>query len=260
LGGAGGRARRVSATEEEAHAMRERYEREEGVRRADRWRDEMPRGGADGSPESRGAERRDDGGWAGREDERGDDWGDVQIGRWAGGRHRPGLRDQPGRCERDESHWDGTAGLYGRDLDREPSGSAGYGSSGPEERRWRYGPPDFDRDWQAEGGGPDGRTVGRFDGVGPKGYQRSDDRIREDVCDRLTADTCVDPSDVDVRVKDGEVTLEGTIDSRETKRRVEDTVEDVAGVRQVHNFLHVRNLRGAPSGTEPPAFGGGRRT
>jgi hypothetical protein len=55
---------------------------------------------------------------------------------------------------------------------------------------------------------------GQFRGRGPKGYRRSDDRIREDVCERLTRDDRVDASNIEVTVKDGAVTLSGTTHSR----------------------------------------------
>ena len=246
--------------------MRERYERDEEYperRSGDggRPRDEMPRGRAADGAEGRrdrgyrsDADRYDEGGRVGRADEQAEDWGDVQIGRWAGAPRRMDPRDEPGRRTRDESYWGGTTGRWDRDFERDPPGTRG----GTERRTWRYGPPDFDRDWQPERDAPGSRTAGRFGGIAPKGYQRSDDRIREDVCDRLTADAYVDPSDVVVRVKDGEVTLEGSVDGRDTKRRIEDTVEDVAGVRQVHNFLHVRP-HGGHVGTEQPGSPGGRQ-
>jgi hypothetical protein len=82
---------------------------------------------------------------------------------------------------------------------------------------------------------------GRFSGVGPNGYQRSEERIREDVCDRLTMDGDIDASNITVQVANGEVTLTGTVDSRRTKRRAEDVIEDVPGVREVHNQLRVEN-------------------
>ena len=46
-----------------------------------------------------------------------------------------------------------------------------------------------------------------FRGRGPKNYQRSDERIREDVCERLTYDERVDASDVEVDVREGVVRL-----------------------------------------------------
>ena len=51
---------------------------------------------------------------------------------------------------------------------------------------------------------------GRHRGVGPKGYVRSDERIRELVCDDLMDDPWLDASRIEVAVKDGEVTLSGT--------------------------------------------------
>jgi hypothetical protein len=77
-------------------------------------------------------------------------------------------------------------------------------------------------------------------GRGPKGYVRSDSRIEEDVLDRLTDDPLVDASEVAVSVKDCEVTLDGTVDSRGAKRRAEDCVESVSGVQHVQNNLRVQ--------------------
>ena len=85
----------------------------------------------------------------------------------------------------------------------------------------------------------EGRARGPFFGRGPRGYQRSDDRIREDVCDRLCDDPWIDASDVEVIVRSGEVTLTGMVRDRTDKRRIEDVVEDITGVREVHNNVRV---------------------
>jgi osmotically-inducible protein OsmY len=77
-------------------------------------------------------------------------------------------------------------------------------------------------------------------GRGPKGYSRSDERIKEDVNDRLTDHPYINASDIEVTVSSGEVTLSGTVDSRNAKRRAEDIVEDVSGVRHVQNNLRVQ--------------------
>jgi len=79
----------------------------------------------------------------------------------------------------------------------------------------------------------------------PKGYTRSDERIREDVCDRIGRLGAVDPSDVEVNVKDGEVTLSGTISQRSWKHLIEDTVDDIAGVKEIHNQLRVAKASSA---------------
>jgi len=77
-------------------------------------------------------------------------------------------------------------------------------------------------------------------GRGPRGYSRSDDRVREDVNDRLTDDSYVDASEIDVAVSKGEVTLSGTVTHRSAKRRAEDIAESISGVTHVQNNLRVR--------------------
>jgi hypothetical protein len=79
-----------------------------------------------------------------------------------------------------------------------------------------------------------------YTGRGPKGYTRSDQRILEDVSDRLTDDWSVDASDIEVSVSGCEVTLSGYVDSRETRRRAENIAADVSGVKDVQNNLRVR--------------------
>lgn len=81
-------------------------------------------------------------------------------------------------------------------------------------------------------------------GKGPKGYKRSDDRIRDDVNDHLTHDYAVDATHIDVVVADCECTLNGTVPTRDEKRRAEDIAERVLGVKHVQN-----NLRVAPTST-----------
>jgi osmotically-inducible protein OsmY len=76
-------------------------------------------------------------------------------------------------------------------------------------------------------------------GRGPKNYQRSDERIKDDINDRLSDDWFIDASDIDVTVQNGEVTLTGTVDERTAKRRAEDIAEAVSGVKHVENRLRV---------------------
>lgn len=80
-----------------------------------------------------------------------------------------------------------------------------------------------------------------FRGRGPRGYRRSDERIREEVCEALTDSPMIDASNMDVTVENCEVTLEGTVTSREDKRRAEDIADSVAGVRDVHNRLRIQS-------------------
>jgi osmotically-inducible protein OsmY len=77
-------------------------------------------------------------------------------------------------------------------------------------------------------------------GLGPKGYKRSDERISDDVHQRLSDDAWLDASNVNVAVSGGEVTLSGTVDSREAKHRAERIVEDLSGVSHVQNNLRIQ--------------------
>lgn len=76
-------------------------------------------------------------------------------------------------------------------------------------------------------------------GRGPANYTRSDDRILEDACDRLTEDGEVDARNIQVTVQGGELTLDGTVEDRRHKRRAEDVVHDISGVGHVQNNLRM---------------------
>jgi len=100
---------------------------------------------------------------------------------------------------------------------------------------WEYArqyPPRIPRDYYPR--------RGNYVGLGPKGYQRSDERIHEEVSDRLTTHPDVDASDIEVRVANGVVTLAGTVEDRHQKRIAEFIAEDVVGVDDVNNELKVR--------------------
>lgn len=88
-------------------------------------------------------------------------------------------------------------------------------------------------------------------GKGPRGYTRSDSRIDEDVSDRLTDDPFLDASEIEVSVSSCEVTLNGTVASRNDKRRAEDLADDVSGVKHVQNNLRVSEPN-ADTGNEFP--------
>ena len=89
-------------------------------------------------------------------------------------------------------------------------------------------------------GGMDRSRRGQFTGRGPKGYQRSDERIREDVSEALSRHGDVDASEISVEVRGGEVILTGTVESREAKREAERAIENEPGVKEVQNQLRVQ--------------------
>jgi osmotically-inducible protein OsmY len=149
-----------------------------------------------------------------------------------------GARDFRERWSRPQEDWQRAQRYPGQESQR--SGGVGYGGAGD----W-----DTQRDvgqFYSQGGQRGARSrFGEqeqnrgFSGRGPKNYQRSDQRIQEDICDRLTSDPDVDASEIQVEVRNGEVTLEGTVEDRRMKRRAEDCIEDVSGVSQVHNRLRI---------------------
>lgn len=99
------------------------------------------------------------------------------------------------------------------------------------------------------------RWRGPHVGKGPRGYRRSDDRIKEDVSEALSEHGWIDASDIDVKVRGGVVTLEGTVDSRRTKRLAEDVIDSVRGIHDVQNNLRIQSAAG-----EKPRRGRPRRT
>jgi osmotically-inducible protein OsmY len=97
---------------------------------------------------------------------------------------------------------------------------------------------------------------GPHSGRGPKGYQRSDERIREEICEALTRHPQIDASEIEVTCHNGEVTLKGTVENRQMKRRAEECAESCVGVEDVENQLRVSpsqqqdgqpNAQGTPS-------------
>lgn len=150
-----------------------------------------------------------------------DDYGNRPAPGW--GSYTPRDRDQGQESGRDL----GTArSWYGDDRgDRERYGSETHGDS--------PGRTDYARARQTEDGPS---YVGR----GPKNWRRSDERIREDINEQLERHPRIDATDVDVQVRDGEVTLSGEVSDRRMKRLAEDVVDEVAGVLEVHNQIRVK--------------------
>ncbi|MGE3958825.1 MAG: BON domain-containing protein [Vicinamibacterales bacterium] len=197
---------------------------------------------------------------------RGRDWFDPgyeRDTRWQGGSRDYGDEDsrrRSGNSQYSGSNYTagqtnpGFAGGYGAgsyDSGSTSSGSPGpygayrgYGSQGgfgPGTSGWdNFGSGRSSSANYSAGGGFSGATSGgTFAGRGPRNYHRSDDRIREDVNECLTADPRIDASEIDVSVQNGEVILGGTVDERRTRRLAEEIIEDLPGVRDVRNEIKV---------------------
>ena len=190
------------------------------------------------------------GSWRDFRDVTGRDWDDDRF-------RNPDefFRGRPDRGERDRGYRGGNeslGGFYGADQGH---GRGGRGEdrdergflerAGDEIASW-FGDDEAARrraqDAREEGGGYGHR------GRGPRNYRRSDERIREDVSDRLMDDPHIDASDIEVGVANGEVVLTGTVENRFAKRHAEDLAESVSGVTHVQNNLRVRQAGGTGEG------------
>lgn len=168
------------------------------------------------------------------------DWGDRVDSTWRG-------YDAP-----EEGRRSGSMGMGSRQsgYGYGPGYESGYGSS--------YGSRSGGStmsEGQGFGGGSFENSSGRrgqgqFSGRGPKGYRRSDERIKEEVCEALTSDHDVDASEIEVSVSEGLVTLKGTVEDRQTKRMAEECAERVSGVIDVQNELRVQSSRQASGSTK----------
>ncbi|PLK70191.1 osmotic sensory protein [Rhizobium sp. TH135] len=124
-----------------------------------------------------------------------------------------------------------------------PSYRGGYGSANREpedDRGFMERAGDEVASWFGDKDASRRREMDNHRGKGPRGYRRTDARILEDVNDRLADDPSVDASDIEVTVKDAEVTLSGHVTDRFEKRRAEDCVENASGVTHVQNNLRIR--------------------
>ena len=117
---------------------------------------------------------------------------------------------------------------------------------GERERRRRREP---EIGWQigpgAGGAGDTALVPGPHAGRGPRGWRRSDARIRDDVCQWMSDDSRLDAREIDVRVEDGDVTLEGRVEHPVARRLAEEIAAAVPGVRDVFNRLTTPERRSA---------------
>lgn len=140
--------------------------------------------------------------------------------------------------------WNSQDRMYGIPSGSEPGGySFNTASGGGRAHNWSGS------NWANDQDRIPSRGVGTNPGQGrrpPKGYTRSDERIRDDVCELLYRTHDVDVSNVSVESKNGTLTLEGSVTDRRMKHRIEDLCEQCIGVNDVDNRIRVVREQAAP--------------
>ena len=229
------------------------YGSESGEFEPNRWRDAYsPQGNGRYDTQSSQSWRSQADGW--RDTSRGSGseggYGDAGRGSWRGGSRGYGYGDESGNMGYGAGEYGGYSHGQGSGQGYR-QGQGGYGAEswrGFDDQSRGSG---FARNWEGMQSRQGSRTS--FAGRGPKDYQRSDDRIREEVSDRMTDDHDLDASEISVEVRGGEVTLTGTVRTRDQKRRAEDCAESISGVSEVVNNIRVKaddaSSRGSQSST-----------
>jgi hypothetical protein len=175
-------------------------------------------------------------------------------------------------------------GAAGRNQGFDGSHGQGYGGSlAPSDYRERFGgeaygggtaAADYERSQGGRGGsfGGEGRSwmdlraeanmrsQGPHQGRGPQGWRRSDERVREEICERLTDDVLIDARGIEVEVREGVVTLSGEAVRPSDPTLASQIAHEVSGVKDVRVELTVKPRDGGstprPSGEEDRAGGG----
>ena len=154
--------------------------------------------------------------------------------------HGFGLGQGMGHQGQRQGGMQGNQGYFGQ-SGINPNSGYGPGMQGGYRQDMGYGQGGYGM--QGGYGQQGGQNWQSHRGKGPQGYTRSDDRIKEQVCEMLSDDDHIDATHIEVVVKNGEVILTGTVEDRRQKRLAEDLIERAPGVKDVQNQLRVSGER-----------------
>ncbi len=76
-------------------------------------------------------------------------------------------------------------------------------------------------------------------GFGPKGYKRSDQKLKDEASLLLNQDPILDSSNINIEVFNNVIYLRGFVDSRKDKKRAELLIEDIFGIEDIQNQLKI---------------------
>jgi len=162
--------------------------------------------------------------------------------------HGPGAMPHPQQQHHESQRYEPGRG---EDFNRGRGGYFGFGQSGGSSNYGSSGMQGREATTERYPGSEDGRQQqSSFRGRGPKGYERSDERLREMICERLTDDPQIDASEVSVEVTNKVVKLTGSVEERRIKYQIEDVIEQCGGVRDIDNQLRVQSQGSQSQGSQ----------
>lgn len=167
------------------------------------------------------------------------------------------VRDDPYDRYEGDDRWTRDRNDYGQadysnDYAYDPAQRTGYRQADQYQDRDDFGQVDYSDDYvydpatrQGHRRGPDDQPYRNEPRSWfGRGERRDSDRVLwAAIASRLDNARGLDTSDIEIIVRHGEVTLNGTVRRREDKRRIED-LADVRGVRDVQNNLRIRERGG----------------
>ena len=195
-----------------------------------------------GQQQGYGSSGQSQGGYGGQREQ----YGQRERGGYGGG----GTEYQRGGSRGEQQRSYGEFREPGRSASTEwrPEESSRYGRQYESQSFEQPYPPGFQGDFGSSqrstrsGSGGEGYSgYGSHRGKGPKGYTRSDDRLKEVICEKLSDDPMIDASEISIDVTSQVVKLTGTVDDRATKYEVEELIERCGGVKDIDNQLRVRS-------------------
>jgi hypothetical protein len=93
-------------------------------------------------------------------------------------------------------------------------------------------------------------TSGNRGPRGPRGYRRPDERILDELCERIALSGAY-AEEVEVQVRGGVVTLTGKVPSRTDRQLIEEVGETVFGVQEIQTQLAIPRAAEAARGEGP---------
>lgn len=88
---------------------------------------------------------------------------------------------------------------------------------------------------------PMNNALGNQQATGPQNWERPDDIIQDEASEIIWRDQTCDPTTIEVSVKDGILTLKGTVATDKMKQNAEEKLKNLIGLKGLQNQLRVKS-------------------